>query len=117
MTTQTKTLSLEVKSLSQRQFEGFGSVFGNLDLGGDIVVPGAFAKAIEQHKAADTMPLMFWMHQTDQVPGVWLDMREEKDGLYVRGELVDTALGRDVYTLLQKKAVRGLSIGPISLVT
>lgn len=101
----------ELKSIGTREFEGYGSIFGNEDLGGDIVVSGAFRKTLDAHKAAGTMPLMYWMHQSDQVPGVWLDMQEDRKGLYVRGELVDTQLGRDVRTLLQKKAVRGLSIG------
>lgn len=101
----------EVKATGPRKFEGYGSVFGNVDLGGDVVIPGAFAKSIAQHKADQTMPLMFWMHQADQVPGVWTDMAEDRKGLFVAGELVDTALGRDVSTLLGKNAVRGLSMG------
>lgn len=104
-------LQLEIKALGPREFEGYGSVFGNVDHGGDIVVPGAFGKSISEHKAAGSMPSMFWMHQADQVPGVWLDMAEDSKGLYVKGEIVDTALGRDVRTLLSKNAVRGLSIG------
>lgn len=105
------SVHFEIKSFSGRKFEGYGSIFGNRDLGGDIVIPGAFAKTLAEHKAAGTMPLMYWMHHPDQVPGVWHDMGEDKDGLYVAGELVDTTLGRDVKTLLEKKAVRGLSIG------
>lgn len=108
---QHNSIHFEIKSISGRKFEGYGSVFGNRDLGGDIVLPGAFAKTLAEHKKAGTMPLMYWMHQPDQVPGVWEDMGEDKDGLYVRGELVDTTLGRDVRTLLEKKAVRGLSMG------
>lgn len=104
-------LRLEIKTIGPREFEGHGSIFGNTDLGGDVVVAGAFAKSLSEHKSAGTMPLMFWMHQADQVPGVWLDMEEDKKGLYVRGEILDTALGRDVRLLLQKQAVRGLSIG------
>lgn len=110
---QTKNLSfgLEIKSVSGRRFEGYGSVFGNRDHGGDIMIPGAFGASLKEHTKAGTMPLMFWMHQADQVPGVWTKMEEDRDGLRVEGELVDTALGRDVRTLLEKKAVRGLSIG------
>lgn len=109
--TQTKSFPLEIKQIAERKFEGYGSIFGNVDLGGDIVVRGAFAATLRKHKAAGTMPLMFWMHQPDQVPGVWTDMVEDTNGLHVRGELVDTTLGRDVRTLLEKHAVRGLSIG------
>ena len=105
------SVRFEIKSIGPREFEGYGSVFGNKGLGDDIVLPGAFRSTLEEHKAAGTMPLMYWMHQSDQVPGVWLDMQEDKAGLYVKGELVDTALGRDVRTLLSKKAVRGLSMG------
>jgi len=111
MTTQHQSFEFEIKALGAREFEGYGSVFGNVDNGGDIVVPGAFARTLKDHKAAGTMPMMFWMHQVDQVPGVWLDMAEDTKGLYVKGEIVDTALGRDVRTLLGKKAVRGLSMG------
>lgn len=111
MTTQHSSFALEVKAIGEREFEGYGSIFGNTDLGGDVVMPGAFADTLKAHKDAGTMPLMYWMHQADQVPGVWTDMQEDRNGLYVRGELVDTALGRDVRTLLQKRAVRGLSIG------
>ena len=111
MQTKTRSFPLEIKAASGRKFEGHGSIFGNVDLGGDIVVPGAFARTMADHKAEGTMPLMFWMHQADQVPGVWLEMGEDKDGLHVVGELLDTSLGRDMMTLLDRKAVRGLSIG------
>lgn len=107
----TISFPIEIKKLGAREFEGYGSVFGNVDHGGDVVVRGAFARSLAEHKSACTMPLMLWMHQADQVPGVWHDMKEDDSGLHVHGELVDTQLGNDVHKLLQKKAVRGLSIG------
>ncbi len=105
------TTNLAIKSLNKRQFEGYGSVFGNKDYGNDIVMQGAFADTLREHKADATLPAMFWMHKPDQVPGVWLDMDEDKHGLYVKGELADTQLGNDTHKLLNMKAVRGLSIG------
>lgn len=114
---QTLSFGLELKSLKGREFEGYGSIFGNRDLGGDIVVPGAFTRSLKQHKADGTMPLMFWMHNPAEVPGVWLDMEEDDKGLFVKGEILDTALGRDVHTLLQRKAVRGLSVGYVPELT
>lgn len=111
MTKQTKTFSLELKALNQREFTGQGSVFGNVDHGGDIVMPGAFRRSLSEHRKAGTMPLMFWMHDPSSVPGVWLEMDEDDDGLAVKGELVDTQLGNEMRTLLNKRAVRGLSIG------
>ena len=105
------SVPLEIKSIGPKEFTGYGSIFGNEDDGGDIIVPGAFKQTLAEHKAAGTMPLMFWMHRPDPVPGVWVDMREDSKGLYVHGEIIDTSLGRDVHKLLEKKAVRGLSIG------
>lgn len=108
---QTLNVALEIKSLGARQFEGHGSIFGNIDLGGDVVLPGAFKRTLAAHKKAGALPQMFWMHRPDQVPGVYTDMEEDAKGLYVKGELVDTALGNEMHTLLSRKAVRGLSIG------
>jgi uncharacterized protein len=109
--TATLNFGLEIKALSAREFEGHGSVFGNADLGGDIVVPGAFKRSLAEHKKSGTLPVMLWMHKMDQVAGVWHEMKEDSRGLYVRGELADTQLGQEIHTLLKMKAVRGMSIG------
>lgn len=105
------SFGLEIKAISEREFEGHGSIFGNVDLGGDVVVPGAFKRTLSDHKKSGTLPSMFWMHQPDKVAGVWHDMKEDSKGLYVRGELAATPLGDEMRTLLKMKAVRGLSIG------
>lgn len=105
------TVPLEIKALDEREFEGHGSVFKNIDLGGDIVAPGAFKRSLALHKKAGGLPQMFWMHDPSRVPGKWLDMKEDARGLHVRGVLADTPLGNEVHTLLKMDAVRGLSIG------
>ena len=104
-------VSLEVKSLKDREFDGHGSVFGNVDLGGDVILPGAFKRSLAQYRKSGSLPQMFWMHQMDKVPGKWLDMSEDKEGLAVKGVLADTELGNEIHTLLTMQAVRGLSIG------
>jgi HK97 family phage prohead protease len=105
------TTRLEIKSLSSMQFEGHGAVFGNVDLGGDVILPGAFKRSLAQHKSNGTLPAMFWMHDTTRIPGKWLDMSEDDKGLPVYGELAPTDLGKEVHTLLKMDAVGGLSIG------
>lgn len=105
------TLPLEIKALSKRQFEGHGSMFGNVDLGGDVVLAGAFKGSLKEHKSNGTLPQLFWMHQPDRVPGKYIEMEEDDKGLYVKGELADTELGNEMHTLLNMKAVRGMSIG------
>lgn len=105
------TIPLEVKNLQSREFDGHGSVFGNEDLGGDVVVPGAFRKSLAEHREAGSLPQMFWMHDPAQVAGKWTDMSEDETGLKVKGVLADTPLGNEIHTLLKMDAVRGLSIG------
>lgn len=105
------TVPLEVKSLESGQFEGYGSTFGNVDLGGDVVMKGAFAESLDRWKSEGEWPQMFWMHRPDQIPGKWLDMREDAKGLKVKGELLPTTIGNDVKILMQARAVKALSIG------
>lgn len=105
------TIPLQIKRLSDREFDGHGSIFGNEDLGGDVVVPGAFKRSLAQHRKAKNWPQMFWMHDPSRVPGKWLSMSEDDDGLKVKGTLAETPLGDEIHTLLEMDAVRGLSIG------
>ncbi len=105
------TIPLQIKNLHDREFEGHGSIFGNEDLGGDVVVPGAFKRTLAQHRKSGSLPQMFWMHDPSRIPGKWLSMKEDKDGLKVKGTLAETPLGDEIRTLLQMDAVKGLSIG------
>lgn len=111
---QNLTIPLQIKALSKREFEGYGSIFGNKDWGDDVVMQGAFSRTLSEHKNEGTLPVMFWMHDPSRVPGKWLDMKEDDSGLYVKGVLADTDLGNEIHTLLGMKAVSGLSIGYIT---
>ena len=104
-------MPFEVKAVNEKEIEGHGSVFGNVDLGGDVVIPGAFQRTIKEHKANGTMPAMLWQHNSEEPIGVWSEMHEDERGLYMKGELADTVLGRDARTLLKMGAIQGLSIG------
>ena len=99
---------LEIKSLGEREFEGYGSTFGNPDLGNDIVVRGAFTKSLANR---ETPVLQLWMHDPTRVPGKWSEIREDQRGLYVKGELARTPLGDEARELLRMGALAGLSIG------
>jgi HK97 family phage prohead protease len=110
----TISVSLEIKSLNDREFEGHGSIFKNVDLGGDVVMPGAFKRSLAKHRSDGALPQMFWMHDPSRVPGKWLQMDEDRKGLAVRGVLAETELGNEIHTLLKMEAVRGLSIGYVT---
>jgi HK97 family phage prohead protease len=93
-------------------FEGYGAIFGNEDLGRDIVAKGAFKKTLAEARKLKRLPRMLWMHKSDEPIGVWTEMREDDTGLYVKGKLATgTQRGRDTLELMRMSAVDGLSIG------
>lgn len=98
--------------------EGYGAVFGNIDSHGDMILPGAFAAALAEHKAQTTMPALYVEHGPalggSSLPdGVWDEMEEDATGLRVKGRVLalDTDHGKRIYALAEAKALRGLSIG------
>jgi len=90
--------------------EGYASVFGNADTGGDTVAPGAFKNSLAL-RAADQVR-MLWQHDPNEPIGVWEKIVEDARGLLVRGRILgDVARGREVLSLLRAGAIDGLSIG------
>lgn len=114
MAQQTHAAPLELKFVAQDGvFEGYASVFGNIDSAGDRIVPGAFAKSLAASQQTGRWPPMLWQHEPKQPVGVWEEMFEDSHGLFVRGRLFieDIMLAREAYALLREKVVSGLSIG------
>src|SRR5690606_35447614 len=64
---------------------GYASLFGTIDLGGDLVLPGAFAASLRRRGAAGVR--MLFQHDPGQPIGTWDVVREDARGLYVRGRL------------------------------
>ena len=104
---------LDIKATGEDgMFSGYGSVFGNKDHGGDIVVAGAFAKSLAAHRQRGSSVKMFWQHDPHQPIGKWLDISEDGKGLYVEGKLnMGVQRAREAYALLKDGGVDGLSIG------
>ena len=91
-------------------FSGYASVFGNKDLGNDVVVQGAFQKSIRA-KGARKIKMLF-QHDPKEPIGVYTKVREDAQGLYVEGKLaMQTQKGREVYELMKMGAIDGLSVG------
>ena len=91
-------------------FEGYGSVFNNIDLGNDIIKPGAFTKSIKSRGLRGVK--LLYQHKTDMPIGVFEEIIEDERGLRVKGKLaLKTQAGREAYELLKMGALDGLSIG------
>lgn len=106
-----KFAPLDFKALDATgQFEGYASLFDQEDLGKDIIMPGAFAKCLKKRGASGVR--MLFQHDPAEPIGVWDALREDANGLYVRGRLItDTARAREVRSLMRAGALDGLSIG------
>lgn len=109
--TEYKTLLFNVDDYDEEQgiFSGYGSVFGNVDDGGDIVEPGAFTKTIAE--GFERVKILA-LHNDSLLPiGRPLEVREDSKGLYIKAKISDTAMGRDIKVLLKDGVLNELSIG------
>jgi HK97 family phage prohead protease len=113
MTLEHKQFAFEVKNLNETgELEGYASVYGVLDQGGDIVVAGAFDKLVKSVQSGGRKPKMLWQHRPDEVIGVWEQVSSDATGLFMKGRLLlDIPRARECHTLLRAKALDGLSIG------
>ncbi|ATX65483.1 HK97 family phage prohead protease [Roseinatronobacter bogoriensis] len=94
------------------RIEGYASVFGRRDKGGDTVLPGAYAGALARMEARGDKVRMLWQHDPAQPIGIWDEVVEDSHGLRVTGRLLpEVARAREAQALLKAGAVDGLSIG------
>lgn len=94
-------------------FEALVSVFGNKDSYGEVVMPGAFTRTLDEWAAkGDPIP-MYWSHRLDDPQmeiGEVLEARETDEGLLVKAQLdLDNPNGAQTYKLMQKRLVTQFS--------
>ncbi|WP_374393531.1 HK97 family phage prohead protease [Tabrizicola sp.] len=92
--------------------EGYASLFGKTDQGGDVVQKGAYAASLKRLGVRGGRVKMLWQHDPGQPIGVWDEVKEDAAGLWVKGRiLTEVEKGREVAALVQAGAIDGLSIG------
>jgi len=101
----------DTKQLSENgEFEGYASIYGNIDLGGDIVQAGAFDESLRTRGANKVKMLLH--HDTRRVIGVWDQISSDAKGLFVKGHLMlGVQDGKETHELMKAGALDGLSIG------
>lgn len=98
----------DLKVTDGTMISGYASLFGKTDQGGDSVAPGAYAASLAKGRSIK----MLWQHDPAQPIGVWDEVREDANGLWVKGRLLpDVARGREAVSLINAGAIDGLSIG------
>lgn len=111
---QFKSFDFDVKSVEETGvFTGYGSVFGNVDEGGEVVVKGAFAQSLAVMAAKGRKLPILWQHRSGEPIGVYEDVKEDDHGLLLTGRLLvsDVQRAKEAHALMKAGAVTGLSIG------
>ncbi|MEA1015594.1 HK97 family phage prohead protease [Sphingosinicella sp. LY1275] len=100
----------EIKQLNDSgHIEGLLAGFGNVDHGGDKLLPGCLTKTL----AARSTPLPMLLHHDQKRPiGAWKEWQERAEGLYVKGALTLAIRdAQEAHALAKDGALTGLSIG------
>lgn len=105
-----KTFKFEIKEFGEMgAFTGMASVYGNKDLGGDVVEPGAFTKTLADK--GGEVPIL-WQHDSREPIGMG-KLTDGPGGLQIDGVLaIDVSpVAVKAYGLMKKGIIKGLSIG------
>jgi HK97 family phage prohead protease len=95
---------------AEGQYEGYFSIFGNIDDGLDIIEQGAFAKTIQERGRRIKV---FMGHDWAKLIGPPPDvLQEDSKGLYAKGRLtIKSFWGRETWELMKDGAMTEGSIG------
>jgi HK97 family phage prohead protease len=103
-----RDFNLKIKSVDdQGTFVGLGAVYNNVDLGGDLIEPGAFNRTLS---AGKKFPVL-WQHDPSNPIGS-CSVTDTPSGLQVNGTLeLSDPTAKKAHTFLKSGVIRGLSIG------
>jgi hypothetical protein len=107
------TFAIELMNDTGEQgvIHGYAATFGNVDLGFDVIEPGAFADSIQ--KNGGEVPVL-WQHNHEEPIGLGT-VHEDKHGLKSKTTLdMNVHKAQEAYSLAKKKIIKGQSIGFIT---
>jgi HK97 family phage prohead protease len=110
MQTFEKAVSAGVTPTETGGFRGYAARFLNIDRQGDMILPGAFSKALPDFLDSGGLVLADHTNQAGAVIGTLIDAREDRSGLVVDVQFSATKSGQDVRQLMAEKALRKMSI-------
>jgi HK97 family phage prohead protease len=99
----------EIKAIDEAGYiAGIAAGYGNVDHGGDLIMPGALTKAIAGRAS---VPMLLF-HDHKRPVGSWGKFGESSAGLNVEGKIaMKSEAGREAHALVESGALSGLSIG------
>ncbi|MCF5805210.1 HK97 family phage prohead protease [Pseudomonas tremae] len=99
----------ELKAVDESgNFEGYAAVFNNVDLGDDVILPGAFTKVKTTRGGKLKLALY---HDLTRLVGA-ADYTQDDHGLLLKGKVnLAVSYARDAYELMKSEILDSMSIG------
>lgn len=99
----------ELKTSDSGRFTGYASVFGNLDSGGDVILPGAFKEFV---LAKNGKTVVFMAHNTRELPIGSAVVTQDAVGLKFDAMLImEDPVAHRLYAHMKAGTISGMSIG------
>lgn len=109
-----KHQSLEVKDIDQKQgiVSGYFSAFGMVDSDGDIIMPGAFKRSIQDWGPEAKGRIKHLLNHDPSKPlGKIMELKEDGYGLLYRSKVGNHSLGQDFIKMVESGLIAEHSIG------
>lgn len=86
-----------------RRVQFYGSAFGNMDSDGDIMMPGCYAKTIQENGPQSRQPRIKHLkqHNTRDILGAFAELAEDTKGLLCLSDIAKTRDGDDALALYE----------------
>jgi HK97 family phage prohead protease len=109
-----RPFEIKASNADERTFEGLAAAY-SLDLGGDVIMPGAFTKTLAYWREKGfSIPLLNqhnYYNGIHDVLGSMVDAEERTEGLWAKFEVSQGANGDLLLDHIKNKRLNGLSIG------
>lgn len=110
-----KNYEASIKDMDVKQgiVTGYFSRFGNVDWDSDVMMPGCYAKSIQERGPKSLKPEIgyLWQHDSYKPLGKLTDLREDAYGLYFEAQISDTSYGLDALKLYRDGVITQHSVG------
>lgn len=90
------------------EFSGYANVFNVVDHGGDVTMPGAFAKAIPEFLRDG---FLAWGHDWNDPVAMPIEASEDDHGLFIKGRFHSTPRAQEARTIAAERIAAGLTMG------
>jgi HK97 family phage prohead protease len=102
-------IQLETKAMVDGDWmvSGYVAAFNNVDMGGDMILPGAFKKSLSSGRKIRFL----FNHDGARPLGIAKTLKEDSKGLYGSFKISRTRLGEEVRELLKDGALDSFSFG------